>query len=119
MEPTPIYPVRSVNIKGMSARAYLNLVKRPQQDPRHVVTVKEAERVDKALATAEADDLFVCPLCNETFGPAALKAHAPQCIETRAKRHKVWTPPGFSNNAVQAFSDDRPTRPGSGLWGGY
>jgi hypothetical protein len=115
MEPTPPYPVRSVNIKGMTARGY-GLIQRPGQ-PREHVTVKEADQVDKALGAAENGDLFVCPLCCDQFGPAALRAHAKQCIEARAPRKRVWTPPGFSSNATQAYSDDRPVRPGAGKWG--
>jgi hypothetical protein len=113
-----MHPVRSVTIKGMTARAFA-LVRAPQQDPREVVTVKTVAEADKAVAGASDGDLFVCPLCSETFGPAALKAHAPQCIETRAPRKKVWTPAGFSANATQSFSDERPSRPGGGLWGSY
>lgn len=108
------FPVRNVIIPGMTARAF-QLLNRPVPYPKEVMTVKTAADVDKALG--DEGNEHCCPLCNEYFGTKAFQMHARQCIEARAPRDRVWTPAGFSANAIQHHSDERPSRPGAGRFG--
>ncbi len=95
------YPVRSVRIPGVTARAF-QILRNPMPRPDEVRTVKEATELDKA--SFQDGDEHHCPLCNEFFGSRAFKAHAQQCIDARAPRGRIWTPPGFSTNAVQHYA---------------
>lgn len=111
---TKQFPNQSVTIHGMTARA-IALVRKPDA-PHEVMTVREATDVDKALGDPE--NQHHCPLCNNEFGTAAFVAHAPQCIAKYAPRYRVWTPPGVKG-VIQSYSDERPRRPGGGVFGGY
>lgn len=104
------HPYREVRIDGAVARASVAMPARVQ--PRNIGplditpkfrTVREASDIDRELGNP--GDQHHCPLCEEYFGWEAFKAHAPQCIAARAPRGRVWTPPGFSANAVQAYPD--------------
>ena len=66
-------------------------------------SVREAEDVDRELGNP--GDQHHCPLCEEYFGWEAFKAHAAQCIDVRAPRGRVWLPPGFSDAAIQSYSE--------------
>lgn len=69
------HPVRSVNIQGVPAVAW---ARAPHGE---IMTVGDAVAADKALG--DADNLNICPLCHEGFGPRAFKAHAQACINAR------------------------------------
>lgn len=117
---TEEFPVRSVNIEGVTARAML-LVSNPTvplnpERPREYMSVRDAADVDKAMGDPE--NQHHCPLCNNEFGTAAFAAHAPACIEKYAPRNKLWMPAGVKG-AIQSYSDERPRRPGGGVFGGY
>lgn len=113
------YPVRSVSIKGIPAAVRVAAPLRTE--PRRIGpiditpqfrSVKDADDMDRVVAGGiEPEDRFVCPLCNDSLGWEAFKAHAPQCIEARAPRGRIWTPPGFSSNATQVYSDEWPAEP--------
>ena len=64
--------------------------------------VRDAVEADKELHTP--GDSHHCPLCNEYFGWEAFKAHAPQCIDARAPRTKVWVPAG-TKGALAVYSE--------------
>jgi len=107
----PIYPRRDVRIIGAIARANVR-IERPIAAPRNVgpidVTpkfrvVKDAVDVDKELGNP--GDQHHCPLCNEYFGWEAFKAHAPQCINARAPRERIWLPAGMVEFPIQAYAD--------------
>lgn len=92
-----IYPVKSVKIEGAIAKATFHGPERAEFETRKLgpidVTpefrsVKNAEEADKEIGNP--GDQHHCPLCNEYFGWEAFKAHAPQCIEARAPRNKIW-----------------------------
>lgn len=108
------HPVQSVNIQGATARA-MALIQKPNA-PREVMSVRDATDVDKAMGDPE--NQHHCPLCNNEFGTAAFAAHAKDCIEKYAPRKKVWLPSGVKG-AVQSYSDERPRRPGGGIFGAY
>lgn len=95
------FPVRSVRIQGARAMAVIASMQDPARFP--VMSVKDAADADKALADPE--NSHNCPLCNGYFSTELFKAHAQQCIDIHAPRERVWAPPGFSSNAVQAFPD--------------
>lgn len=114
------YEFREARIKGATARA-MALVMRPEAPrnpelPRELMTVKDAADVDKAMGDPE--NQHHCPLCNDEFGTAAFAAHAPACIEKHVPRKRMWAPPG-TKGAIQAYSEDRPRRPGGGVFGSY
>ena len=107
---TELYPVRSANIIGVAAVARV-VSDRPNVKPQHIgpidITpqfrmVKDAVDVDREIGNP--GDSHHCPLCNELFGWEAFKAHAPQCIQARAPRNRVWVPPG-TKGAIQAHKD--------------
>ena len=117
------HPFREARIDGMTARAVLlvqdpgNLGLRLHPDgPREFMDVRTAADVDKALGDPE--NQHHCPLCDNEFGTAAFVAHAPQCIAKYAPRYRVWAPPGVKG-VIQSYSDERPRRPGSGLYDAY
>ena len=104
------FPKRSANIIGVTAVARVQ-ADRPKVKPQHIgpidITpqfrmVKDA--VDWDLENHNPGDSHHCPLCNEAFGWEAFKAHAPQCIEARAPRKRLWMPPG-TKGALNAFQD--------------
>lgn len=96
------YPVRSVLIKGATAKAVVGALRAGEATSFR--TVREAADVDKEMGNPA--DEHHCPLCNDFFGWEAFKAHAPQCIKRfRAGRNHIWTPPGFSPNAVQHYDN--------------
>ena len=103
---------RSVHIVGATAFARVVADAPPVAAPRHLgpidITpqfrfVKDAADIDRELGNP--GDSHCCPLCEEYFGWEAFKAHAPQCIEARAPRRRIWTPPGMLANPVQSFPD--------------
>ena len=117
------HPFHEERIDGMTAREVLlardpgNLGLRLHPDgPREFMDVRTAADVDKALGDPE--NQHHCPLCNNEFGTTAFVAHAPRCIAKYAPRYRVWTPAGVKG-AVQSYSDERPRRPGSGLYDAY
>ena len=97
------YPVRTVRVEGAVARAF-------QGAPPEYRTVREAADVDRERQ-APADSNH-CPLCNEYFGPEAFVAHAQDCINARAPRRRVWTPPGMLAQPIQAFAEKVKPTPG-------
>ena len=105
---------RSVIIPGMTARA-MAVVQKPNA-PREMMSVRDAFDVDKALGDPE--NQHHCPLCNNEFGTAAFVAHASACIDKYAPRKRVWLPAKVQG-AIQAYSEDRPRRPGGGVFGSY
>ena len=105
---------REARIAGVTARA-LTLIQRPNA-PQQYMTVKDAADADRAMGDPE--NHHHCPLCNNEFGTAAFKAHAPACIEKHAPRQRVWLPAG-TKGAIQAHAEERPRRPGGGIFGGY
>lgn len=110
-----VYPKRSVTIEGQAARILAVALNPPK--PNEIKVIKDAVALDELRG--EEGDEFHCPLCNEFFAFETLVAHAPQCIAIRAPRHRIWSPPGFSSNVVQVYSDERPARPGSGRFDNY
>ncbi len=108
------HPFRSVNIEGMTARAFFMTAHAGAQ--REYMTVKDAADVDKALGDPE--NQHHCPLCNYEYGTAAFVAHAPACIDKYAPRKRVWFPAGIKG-VIQHFSEERPRRPGSGRFDAY
>lgn len=102
------HPFREVRIGGVTAKAVVGA----QVEPRHLGpidttpqfrTVREADEIDREIGNP--GDQHHCPLCLEYFGWEAFKVHAQQCIDARAPRSRVWVPPGFSANAIQAYSE--------------
>lgn len=112
------HPFREVRIEGMTARAMM-MVNKPEvphhkERPRELMSVKTAADIDKAMGDPE--NQHHCPLCNNEFGTAAFAAHAPDCIDKWAPRQRIWTAvPG----AIQSYSEERPRRPGSGIYDAY
>lgn len=96
------YPVVSATIQGVAARGVLLLMRHPIPVGDELMSVKEAEDVDRALSDPE--NLHCCPLCNEFFRTYAFRAHAQQCIDARAPRTRVWLPPG-TKGAIAAYKD--------------
>lgn len=92
--------IRSVVIRGVPASGK---APSPIDTTTEFRTVKEAMDADRERGNPA--DHHHCPLCNDYFGWEAFKAHAQQCIDARAPRGKVWTPPGFSPNAIQSFKE--------------
>lgn len=105
-------PVRSVTIEGAVARARVLGADRPPVEPTRLGpidttpqfrSVRDASDVDREVGNPA--DQHCCPLCEEYFGWEAFKAHAQQCINARAPRTRVWTPPGMLANPIQSFAD--------------
>lgn len=112
------HPFQEVRIEGVTARAMALIQKPdiPRKTPREFMSVKDAADVDKAMGDPE--NLHHCPLCNNEFGTSAFAAHAPACIEKHVPRKKLWFPPDI-NGTIQSYSDERPRRPGGGIYGAY
>lgn len=102
MPPYTTVNPKDVVINAPVAKAIMRMSKinRGELD---VLSVKD--EMDAAKALGDPENEHCCPLCDEYFPTNAFIAHAPQCILARAPRRKVWTPPGFSTNAIVAFPD--------------
>jgi hypothetical protein len=107
-----IFPVHNVLIAGAVARARVVGLDRPSVPPKHLgpidVTpqfrkVSEADEIDREIGNP--GDQHNCPLCSEYFGWEAFKSHAQQCIDARAPRERIWTPPGMLVRPIQAYAD--------------
>ena len=113
-------PIQSASIEGATAHA-MALVRKPDvprnpTSPREVMSVKTAADIDKAMGDPE--NQHHCPLCNNEFGTTAFAAHAPDCIDKYVPRQRMWFPPGVTG-VMQSYSEERPRRPGGGIYGGY
>ena len=111
---------RTVRIEGVTARA-MALIQNPSpprnpERPREMMSVRDAIDADKAMS--DPDNMHHCPLCNDEFGTAAFAAHASECIDKHAPRMRVWLPPGIQDT-IQEYSEERPRRPGGGVYGAY
>jgi len=83
---------KSVVIQGSTARAVAS--GRLDSPIRHR-TVKDAMQAERELGRVnDPNEQHVCPLCNEWLPWEAFKAHAPQCIQARVPRHKLWSAAG-------------------------
>lgn len=94
--------VRSVTIAAPVAKAIIRMGK-INRGELEVMSVKD--EMDAAKALGDPENEHCCPLCNEYFPTNAFVAHAAPCILARAPRRKVWTPPGFSENALAVFPE--------------
>lgn len=93
---------RSVEIEAPTAKAFI-LISKINRGEAELMSV--STEFEAAVALGDPENEQHCPLCNEYFPTAAFVAHAPQCIRARARRNKVWTPPGFSPNALINFPE--------------
>lgn len=96
------YPVISATIRGVTARGVLMLMRAPIPIGVELMSVKDAEDVDRAMSDPE--NLHCCPLCNDFFKTFAFRAHAQECIDARAPRTRVWLPPG-TKGVIHAYKE--------------
>lgn len=76
------YPVRSVLVEGLPARAMQRLMTprgRREIDEMEFRTVREAHEAEAALGDPTAE--HICPLCHDLFLTLAFKQHAAGCIK--------------------------------------
>ena len=107
---TNLHPLRSANIQGVTAEALSYMASPKKRRPLEMMSVKTAE--DAAIALGDDGNEHHCPLCNDFFTTKGFVAHARRCIEARVPRKFLWTPPGFSTNAIQSYTEERPLEPG-------